>query len=222
MGWGQERRGNRIWICDHRPLLAKDVQVDGGGFPQSMEDLVDLLDVQPLLWFPLPTPQHDIIHLFGADSGPLQNTALGDALDDLEKGKEQGSHGQCSAVAQRLKLSKRPQFQWCSSVKTGLRSELLVCPGHEFQVPGPSIGWSRPLLPFALHLCFFKLEDNCFTMLCFFLPYNNVNQSYIHTHTHTHTHTQGLQPTKFPRPWNSPGKNTGVGCHSLLQGIFPT
>ena len=23
-------------------------------------------------------------------------------------------------------------------------------------------------------------------------------------------------------PWNSPGKNTGVGCHSLLQGIFPT
>ena len=24
-----------------------------------------------------------------------------------------------------------------------------------------------------------------------------------------------------PHPWNSPGKNTGVGCHSLLQGIFP-
>ena len=22
--------------------------------------------------------------------------------------------------------------------------------------------------------------------------------------------------------WNSPGKNTGMGCHSLLQGIFPT
>ena len=25
-----------------------------------------------------------------------------------------------------------------------------------------------------------------------------------------------------PCPWNSPGKNTGVGCHFLLQGIFPT
>ena len=24
------------------------------------------------------------------------------------------------------------------------------------------------------------------------------------------------------RPWDSPGKNTGVGCHFLLQGIFPT
>ena len=23
-------------------------------------------------------------------------------------------------------------------------------------------------------------------------------------------------------PWNSPGQNTGVCCHSLLQGIFPT
>ena len=23
-------------------------------------------------------------------------------------------------------------------------------------------------------------------------------------------------------PWNSPAKNTGVGCHSLLNGIFPT
>ena len=23
-------------------------------------------------------------------------------------------------------------------------------------------------------------------------------------------------------PWNSPGKNTGVGCHSPLLGIFPT
>ena len=22
--------------------------------------------------------------------------------------------------------------------------------------------------------------------------------------------------------WDSPGKNTGVGCHPLLQGIFPT
>ena len=24
------------------------------------------------------------------------------------------------------------------------------------------------------------------------------------------------------RPWDSPGKNTGVGCHFLLQEIFPT
>ena len=25
------------------------------------------------------------------------------------------------------------------------------------------------------------------------------------------------KPTRLPRPWDSPGKNTGVGCHFLLQ-----
>ena len=31
-----------------------------------------------------------------------------------------------------------------------------------------------------------------------------------------------LQPNRFRCPWDSPGKNTGVSCHFLLQGIFPT
>ena len=30
----------------------------------------------------------------------------------------------------------------------------------------------------------------------------------------------GLQSTRFLCPWDFPGKNTGVGCHFLLQGIF--
>ena len=25
------------------------------------------------------------------------------------------------------------------------------------------------------------------------------------------------EPTRLPHPWDSPGKNTGVGCHFLLQ-----
>ena len=32
----------------------------------------------------------------------------------------------------------------------------------------------------------------------------------------------GLQPTRLLCPGHSPGKNIGVGCHFLLQGIFPT
>ena len=28
---------------------------------------------------------------------------------------------------------------------------------------------------------------------------------------------QRREPTRFPRPWDSPGKHTGVGCHFLLQ-----
>ena len=30
----------------------------------------------------------------------------------------------------------------------------------------------------------------------------------------------GLYPSRLLCSWDSPGKNTGVGCHSLLQGIF--
>ena len=32
----------------------------------------------------------------------------------------------------------------------------------------------------------------------------------------------GLKPTRLLCPWDSPGKNIGVGCCALLQGIFPT
>ena len=45
-------------------------------------------------------------------------------------------------------------------------------------------------------------------------------------------HAQSLQlcllanswtgPARLLCPWDSPGKNTGVGCRALLQGIFPT
>ena len=31
----------------------------------------------------------------------------------------------------------------------------------------------------------------------------------------------GLHPTRLLCLWDSPGKNTGVGSHALLQGIFP-
>ena len=30
------------------------------------------------------------------------------------------------------------------------------------------------------------------------------------------------EPGRLLCPWDSPGKNTGVGCHALPQGIFPT
>ena len=34
--------------------------------------------------------------------------------------------------------------------------------------------------------------------------------------------SHGLQPSRLLCPWDSPGKNTGAGCHFLLQRIFPT
>ena len=33
---------------------------------------------------------------------------------------------------------------------------------------------------------------------------------------------RGLQPPRLLCAWDSPGKKAGVGCHALLQGVFPT
>ena len=53
-------------------------------------------------------------------------------------------------------------------------------------------------------------------------------------HTHTHQYyfevakshptlrPYGLEPARLFCPWDSLGKNTGVGCPALLLGIFPT
>ena len=30
-----------------------------------------------------------------------------------------------------------------------------------------------------------------------------------------------MDSTRLLSPWDSPGENTGVGCHALFQGIFP-
>ena len=43
-----------------------------------------------------------------------------------------------------------------------------------------------------------------------------VGQSFLTLRPH------GLWPTRLLCLWDSPGKNTWVGCHALLQGIFPT
>ena len=33
---------------------------------------------------------------------------------------------------------------------------------------------------------------------------------------------RGLQPSRLLCPWDFPGRNTGVGCHAVLQGLFLT
>ena len=50
------------------------------------------------------------------------------------------------------------------------------------------------------------------------------NIASLHAVTSIVSHTLYLwtTPARPLCPWDSPGKNTGVGCHFLLQGIFPT
>ena len=51
-----------------------------------------------------------------------------------------------------------------------------------------------------------KLQNNGFTECCCVA---SVVSNSVRPHRR--------QPTRLPRPWDSPGKNTGVGCHFLLQ-----
>lgn len=70
---------------DREPPLAQDVQVDRRGFSHGEKDLLNVLNVQSLLRFPLPAAQHDVIDLLRTDPWPLQDTTLGDALDNLQR-----------------------------------------------------------------------------------------------------------------------------------------
>lgn len=62
---------------------AQYVQVYGRGFGQALERAVDLLDVQPHVGLPLPAAQHQVVDLLRTGAGPLQHSALSDALDHL-------------------------------------------------------------------------------------------------------------------------------------------
>ena len=46
--------------------------------------------------------------------------------------------------------------------------------------------------------------------------------SLFHTGESHSVVSNSLRPHRLHTPWSSPGQNTGVGSHSLLQGIFPT
>ena len=96
------------------------------------------------------------------------------------------------------------------------------------------------LLDFLYKLLYnFWLEDNCCTILCWFLSYISMNHSfYLSIHLFSMSKSPLLcQFTQLGPPLcnhmdcsppgstvhgDSTGKNTGVGCHVLLQGVFLT
>ena len=68
-----------------------------------------------------------------------------------------------------------------------------------------------------------ELSKDCFFVCLFvflFLKYNSSwkwRLKWSHSVVFDSSRPHRLQPTRLPRPWDSPGKNTGVGCHFLLQ-----
>lgn len=64
--------------------LAQNIQVDRRCLGQVLKEGVDALDVLPHVGLSLPAPQHQLIHLLGACSRSLQDSALSDAFYHLD------------------------------------------------------------------------------------------------------------------------------------------
>ena len=79
---------------------------------------------------------------------------------------------------------------------------------------------NQHLRPFYCLRLLFKDKKN--NTLFFFYKYNRRRRRSGVTQLSNSLRPHGLQPTRLFHPWDFPGKTTGVGCHFLLQGIFPT
>ena len=95
---------------------------------------------------------------------------------------------------------KAPSFYYCLLVGSYFMSRLPKWTTFE----GSDYSLSNPLLLSLCMLCF------CYICCC-----------YVASVMSDSVRPQRRQPTRLPRPWDFPGKRTGVGCHFLLQVIFP-
>ena len=67
---------------------------------------------------------------------------------------------------------------------------------------------------FNLSFIFFKLGYSCFTIMCMFLLYNEVNQLYIYIYIYTHTHTSP--------PSHSPSHSSTSSLSTMLCSLHYT
>ena len=91
--------------------------------------------------------------------------------------------------------------------------------------------YNRRYQPHAIiAISILRMCSRIFSLRGKFLPAHSYSSHWLPTHClwcflgfslHVYSVTQScLTPTRLLRPWNFPVKNTGVGWHFLLQGIF--
>ena len=71
----------------------------------------------------------------------------------------------------------------------------------------------------CVHMCVSKRDRERQSLLfgCFILCCCCCCCCYVASVVSDSVQPHRRQPTRLPRPWDSPGKNTGVGCHFLSQ-----
>ena len=83
---------------------------------------------------------------------------------------------------------------------------------------------SQPELHAAASFPSCRLQLKCHLFREDFLDYSRPRIATLHVIAYCLTLCDPMDCslTRFLRPWDFPGKNTGVGCHFLLQEIYPT
>ena len=151
-----------------------------------------------------------------------------------------GQSGRWSAAVERWLLTAVAGFLW--SRLQGLWASLVVA--HELtctmargifldQGMNLCLHWQANSLP-PSHKGSPKHSNHfaALNLFCFFFLQTFVNREMVESKSHIHCDVcsvvsdslpaHRLQPTRLLCPWDFPDKDTGVGCHFHLQGIFLT
>ena len=88
--------------------------------------------------------------------------------------------------------------------------------GLPFPSPASKLFYSYGYQMFEQHLIF-----KCLIMYGLILPFLS-DIIFLYLNYSLLPSSPPFHPTRLPCLWNSPSKNTGVGSHFLLQGLFPT
>ena len=111
--------------------------------------------------------------------------------------KERKGSPSCILNLEAVRMEASSLRSWCKTGEEPGKESLFLSPGEDKPTSGPAQTCSLSSLSAAAAASAAKSLQSCPT-LC---------------------HPTDGKPTRLPRPWDSPEKNTGVGCHFLLQCI---
>ena len=79
--------------------------------------------------------------------------------------------------------------------------------------------WTLPSYFWTKYLIFINNNNSCHLLKTTSVPSTmlSILYAFFSTSNYDSVRPHRWQPTRLPHPWDSPGKNTGMGCHFLLQ-----
>ena len=154
---------------------------------------------------------------------PIDSSPLGSCVSGILQAR----------ILEWVAISFSNAWKWKAKVKSLSRVRLLATPWTAAYQAPPSLGFSRqeywsgdiglacPMCH-SLFLCFVYIYPSIYPSVCLSLHPSLHVCRLSHSVVSSSLLPHGLQAARLLCLRDSAGKNTGVGCYTLLQGIFPT